>query len=73
MTDPDFDPIEERRVFLRSLPWLILTLLGGGLLMAGFRIRGQAISGVLMLVGIAISIVGLAMLLWINSRPPTAR
>lgn len=69
----DFDPAEERRVLVRSLPWLAVTLVGGGLLMAGLKLRGQSLGTALMAAGVLLSIAGLAGLVVINASPPGTR
>jgi hypothetical protein len=67
---PDFDPAEERRVLRKSLPWIGLVLLSGGLLMAGLKLKRESAGNWLMGSGIVGSLVGLAAIVRINARPP---
>lgn len=67
---PDFDPAEERRVLRKSLPWVALVLLSGGLLMAGLKLRRDPAGNWLMGVGIVGTVAGLVVVVRINARPP---
>lgn len=67
---PDFDPAEERRVLRKSLPWIGVMLLSGGLLMAGLKLKREPAGNWLMGGGVVGSVLGSVMVVRINARRP---